>query len=58
MRTAALVMTCLLLAACGQKGPLYLPEDQRPPETAMGEENSGGAEPSPGPPLAQSPGKQ
>lgn len=26
MRTACLALTLLLLSACGQKGPLYLPE--------------------------------
>jgi predicted small lipoprotein YifL len=42
MRTAVLVAAgaCLLLAACGQKGPLYLP-DQKPAVV-----------PSPAPPAA------
>jgi predicted small lipoprotein YifL len=30
MRIATLIMVLVLLPACGQKGPLYLPQDQEP----------------------------
>lgn len=34
MRTLVFVMTiCLLVVACGTKGPLYLPERKYPQET-------------------------
>ena len=33
-RAAALMLALLLLSACGQKGPLYIPGDEEPPEPA------------------------
>jgi predicted small lipoprotein YifL len=30
MRIATLMMVLIFLPACGQKGPLYLPQDQEP----------------------------
>jgi predicted small lipoprotein YifL len=30
MHIATLMMVLVLLPACGQKGPLYLPQDQEP----------------------------
>lgn len=30
----ALLFACLLLTACGQKGPLYLPDGDEPAEPA------------------------
>jgi predicted small lipoprotein YifL len=30
MRIATLMMVLVLLPACGQKGPLYLPQDKEP----------------------------
>ncbi|MEX0607350.1 MAG: lipoprotein [Halofilum sp. (in: g-proteobacteria)] len=33
IRAAAAVLVFVLLAACGQKGPLYLPEDESPEES-------------------------
>ena len=34
VRVAALMFTVVLLSACGQKGPLYIPEDDQSPEPA------------------------
>jgi predicted small lipoprotein YifL len=42
---AALVILCLALAACGQRGPLYLPDEQAVPgtmDTAVEDENDKG----------------
>lgn len=38
---ALLCGSCLALMACGQKGPLYFPEEQtpKPPQTTESEEN-------------------
>jgi predicted small lipoprotein YifL len=33
-RHTPILLICLLLAACGQTGPLYLPEPETAPETA------------------------
>ncbi len=32
VRVGAIVLTVVLLAACGQKGPLYLPSQEQPPK--------------------------
>jgi predicted small lipoprotein YifL len=34
MRTFVAMMTLVLLGACGQTGPLYLPGEEPPPEAA------------------------
>lgn len=34
--TAGLLTALLFLAGCGQKGPLYLPEDDNPPAEEAG----------------------
>ncbi len=40
----ALVTSLLLLTACGQKGPLYLPQDQSVDNTAVKKEDKAKAE--------------
>ncbi|MDP6028139.1 MAG: lipoprotein [Pseudomonadales bacterium] len=36
MRLLAIILLVILLAGCGQKGPLYLPESDSKPETLTG----------------------
>lgn len=45
MRTFVAMMTLVLLGACGQTGPLYLPEDAPPATAPPGGETA--------PPLAE-----
>jgi predicted small lipoprotein YifL len=40
MRIATLMMVLILLPACGQKGPLYLPQDQEPEVSSRAQVNN------------------
>ena len=40
-----LLLICLLLVACGQTGPLYLPEPEAAPEAVPEPETAPGQEP-------------
>jgi len=44
-----LLLICLLLVACGQTGPLYLPETETAPESAPQPETAPGQEPNANP---------
>ncbi len=46
MTRLSLLLACLLLAACGQKGPLYLPT-QKPPITPGAEYRPQDSKPAP-----------
>lgn len=39
-RTFCLLLLMLSLAACGQKGPLYLPDDARPPASTPADDEA------------------
>jgi predicted small lipoprotein YifL len=45
-RQTSLLLICLLLASCGQTGPLYLPETETAPEAAP--EAASGSDTAPG----------